>query len=52
MKDTKKREKGKYKEDFVKIVNGQPYHMIEETTIGRDFEIISFSREIKSDWEG
>jgi len=45
MKDIEKREKGKYKKTFKKIIDSKEYTITEEYTIGRDFEIIGYSRE-------
>ena len=45
MKDTQKREPGKYKEEYSMIFYGKKIHVIEEYTIGRNFEVLSFSRE-------
>ena len=44
MIDEKKRNKGKYKETFSKIIDGKRVQITEETTIGRNFEILGFSR--------
>ena len=45
MKDKEKRTPGKYKEEYSKIIQGKKVHITEETVVGRDFEILSFSRE-------
>jgi len=45
MKDTKERKQGKYSEEYSKIVNGVKVQIKEETIVGRDFEIMSFSRD-------
>jgi len=47
MKDIKKRIKGKYEEIFTKEKDGIEYKMIEVTSVGRNSEIISYSREYK-----
>ena len=47
MRDEKKRNKGKYTETFTKEKNGITYTMIETTVVGRDYEILNFSREYK-----
>jgi len=44
MKDEQKRKKGKYKEEYSKIIYGVKVHIIEELKIGRDYEILGFSR--------
>ena len=44
VKDIENREKGKYKEDYSKIINGTKVQITEETTVGRDFEILGFNR--------
>ena len=44
MIDTEKREKGTYVEEFSKIINGVKVQIKEETKVGRDFEIIGFTR--------
>jgi hypothetical protein len=44
MKDFKKRSKGKYKEEFIKNIDGKNYKIIEEYSIGRNYEILNFSR--------
>ena len=44
MKDSEKRDKGKYKDSFSKIINGTKVQITEETKVGRDFEILGFSR--------
>jgi len=45
MKDTKERKQGKYTDEYSKIVNGVKVQIKEDTVIGRDYEILSFSRE-------
>lgn len=45
MKDTKEREKGKYVDEYSKIINGKKVQIKETTTVGRGFEIMSFDRE-------
>jgi len=45
MKDEKGREKGKYTETFVKNIEGIQYTKTEMTVIGRDSEILNFSRD-------
>ena len=44
MKDEQKREKGKYIEEYSKIVNGVKVQITEETQVGRDYEILGFYR--------
>ena len=44
MKDTEQRPKGNYTEVYSKIINGVKVEITEETKVGRDFEIIGFSR--------
>ena len=44
MKDEQKREKGKYIEEYSKIMNGVKVQVKEETQVGRDYEILGFSR--------
>jgi len=45
MIDVEKREPGKYKEEYSKIIHGIKVRITEETVVGRKFEILSFSRE-------
>ena len=45
MKDEKERDKGKYTETFTKERDGIIYEMIEVTVIGRNSEILNYSRE-------
>ena len=45
MKDTKKRDKGTYKEEYSKIINGTKVQITEITKVGRDYEILSFDRD-------
>ena len=45
MKDTEKREKGKYTITYEIIQDDVTYNVIEVTTVGRDFEIMNFQRE-------
>ena len=45
MIDTEKRNPGKYKEEYSEIFHGKKVHVTEETVVGRNFEIISFSKE-------
>ena len=45
MVDEKKRAKGKYKEVYSKIIYGVKVEITEETFVGRNFEIMNFSRE-------
>ena len=45
MKDVKNRVKGKYTEEYSMIVYGVKVQIKEETVVGRDFEVMSFSRE-------
>jgi len=45
MKDEKKREKGKYTEIFQKEKDGVIYTMTEVFVIGKDYEILNYSRE-------
>lgn len=45
MKDEQKRKKGKYVEKFIKEKDGIIYTMIETVIIGRDSEILNYSRE-------
>lgn len=44
MKDEQKRIKGTYTEVYSKIIYGVKVEITEETKVGRDFEIIGFSR--------
>ena len=45
MKDEQEREKGKYEEKSTKVKDNVIYTMTETTVVGRDFEIMSYSRE-------
>jgi len=44
MKDNEKRNAGKYKDEYSKIINGVKVRITEETVVGRDYEILSFAR--------
>ena len=45
MQDEQKRESGKYVEEFSKVIYGVKVQIKETTVIGRDFEIMNFTRE-------
>ena len=45
MIDTEKRNPGKYQDKYSKIINGVKVQIVEDTVVGRKFEILSFSRE-------
>jgi len=44
MKDEEKRNPGKYKVEYDRYLYGEKIQVIEEVVIGRDFEVLSFSR--------
>lgn len=43
-KDSEQREKGIYKKEYVKTINGMEVKIEEITKIGREFIVISFER--------
>ena len=45
MKDTEKREKGKYTTTYEMVQDDVTYTVTETTVVGRDFEIMNFQRE-------
>jgi hypothetical protein len=45
MTDEKKRNPGKYSEEYSKIVHGKKVRIKETTVVGRKHEILSFTRE-------
>ena len=45
MKDINMRDKGTYKEEYSTIIYGMKVHVIETTVVGRNSEILNFSRE-------
>ncbi len=45
MKDEKQRVKGKYIDEYSKIINGMKVQITETTKIGRDYEVLSFDRD-------
>jgi len=45
MTDEKKREQGKYVDEYSKIIYGKKVQITETTVVGRGYEILSFARE-------